>query len=42
VSYEHISRILTALRDVSGVHGSFVLRLNGELVGNVFQGLFVV
>lgn len=40
MSYEHISRILAALRDVSGVHGSFVLRLNGELVGKDLPAVF--
>jgi predicted regulator of Ras-like GTPase activity (Roadblock/LC7/MglB family) len=40
VSYQHISRILSALRDVAGVHGSFALRLDGELVGKDLPAVF--
>lgn len=40
MSYEHISRILSALRDVAGVHGSFALRLDGELVGKDLPAVF--
>jgi predicted regulator of Ras-like GTPase activity (Roadblock/LC7/MglB family) len=35
-----IARALTALRDVAGVHGSFVLRLTGELVGKDLPAVF--
>jgi hypothetical protein len=40
MSYEHISRLLGALRDVVGVHGSFALRLNGQLVGKDLPAVF--
>jgi len=35
-----IARALGALRDVAGVHGSFVLRLGGELVGKDLPAVF--
>jgi len=35
-----ITRALAALRDVAGVHGSFVLRLNGELIGKDLPAVF--
>jgi predicted regulator of Ras-like GTPase activity (Roadblock/LC7/MglB family) len=35
-----IGHALTALRDVAGVHGSFVLRLTGELVGKDLPAVF--
>jgi len=35
-----ITRALSALRDVSGVHGSFVLRLSGELIGKDLPAVF--
>jgi predicted regulator of Ras-like GTPase activity (Roadblock/LC7/MglB family) len=35
-----ITRALSALRDVAGVHGSFVLQLNGELVGKDLPAVF--
>jgi predicted regulator of Ras-like GTPase activity (Roadblock/LC7/MglB family) len=35
-----IGRALAALRDVSGVHGSFVLRLTGELAGRDLPAVF--
>lgn len=35
-----IARALSALRDVAGVHGSFVLSLNGELVGKDLPAVF--
>ena len=35
-----ITRALAALRDVAGVHGSFVLRLSGELVGKDLPAVF--
>ena len=40
MSYEHISRLLVALRDVAGVHGSFALRLDGELIGKDLPAVF--
>jgi hypothetical protein len=44
MSREHtigiVSGILGALRDVVGVHGSFALRLNGELVGKDLPAVF--
>lgn len=40
MSREHISGILGALRDVVGVHGSFALRLNGELAGKDLPAVF--
>lgn len=36
----NISRALAALRDVAGVHGSFVLRLTGELVDKDLPSVF--
>ncbi len=35
-----ITRALAALRDVAGVHGSFVLRLSGELMGKDLPAVF--
>ena len=35
-----ITRALTALRDVAGVHGSFVLSLGGELVAKDLPAVF--
>jgi predicted regulator of Ras-like GTPase activity (Roadblock/LC7/MglB family) len=35
-----IGHALCALRDVAGVHGSFVLRLTGELVGKDLPAVF--
>jgi hypothetical protein len=35
-----IGRTLVALRDVAGVHGSFALRLSGELVGKDLPAVF--
>jgi predicted regulator of Ras-like GTPase activity (Roadblock/LC7/MglB family) len=35
-----VTRALTALRDVAGVHGSFVLSLGGELVGKDLPAVF--
>lgn len=35
-----VSSALSALRDVAGVHGSFVLRLTGELVGKDLPAVF--
>ena len=35
-----VDRALAALRDVAGVHGSFVLRLTGELVGKDLPAVF--
>jgi hypothetical protein len=35
-----ISRALSALRDVAGVHGSFVLRPTGELLGKDLPAVF--
>jgi predicted regulator of Ras-like GTPase activity (Roadblock/LC7/MglB family) len=35
-----INRALGALRDVAGVHGSFVLQLSGELIGKDLPAVF--
>jgi predicted regulator of Ras-like GTPase activity (Roadblock/LC7/MglB family) len=35
-----IQRALSALRDVAGVHGSFVLKTTGELVGKDLPAVF--
>jgi len=35
-----VARALGALRDVAGVHGSFVLQLSGELVGKDLPAVF--
>lgn len=35
-----VQRALAALRDVAGVHGSFVLQLGGELVGKDLPAVF--
>lgn len=40
MSNETISRALSALRDVAGVHGSFVLRPTGELLGKDLPAVF--
>jgi len=40
MSREGISRTLSALRDVAGVHGSFVLRPTGELLGKDLPAVF--
>ena len=40
MSQNGITRALTALRDVAGVHGSFVLSLSGELVGKDLPAVF--
>ena len=40
MSHEGIGRALAALRDVAGVHGSFVLKPTGELVGKDLPAVF--
>lgn len=40
MTHSNISRALAALRDVAGVHGSFVLRLTGELVAKDLPSVF--
>lgn len=40
MSHDGIQRALSALRDVAGVHGSFVLRTTGELVGKDLPAVF--
>jgi len=40
MSNEGISRALAALRDVAGVHGSFLLRSTGELLGKDLPAVF--
>jgi len=40
MSHDGIQRALSALRDVAGVHGSFVLRSSGELVGKDLPAVF--
>jgi hypothetical protein len=40
MSHDSISRALAALRDVAGVHGSFVLRPTGELLGKDLPAVF--
>jgi len=40
MSNEAIGRTLSALRDVAGVHGSFVLRPTGELLGKDLPAVF--
>jgi hypothetical protein len=40
MSNDGISRALSALRDVAGVHGSFVLRPTGELLGKDLPAVF--
>jgi predicted regulator of Ras-like GTPase activity (Roadblock/LC7/MglB family) len=40
MSSNGIARALDALRDVAGVHGSFVLQLSGELVGKDLPAVF--
>jgi predicted regulator of Ras-like GTPase activity (Roadblock/LC7/MglB family) len=40
MSQQGIARTLAALRDVAGVHGSFVLKESGELVGKDLPAVF--
>lgn len=40
MSIDGISRALSALRDVAGVHGSFVLHPTGELIGKDLPAVF--
>ena len=40
MTHPGISRALAALRDVAGVHGSFVLTLSGELAGKDLPSVF--
>jgi predicted regulator of Ras-like GTPase activity (Roadblock/LC7/MglB family) len=40
MSADGITRALSALRDVAGVHGSFVLQLSGELIGKDLPAVF--
>ena len=40
MTHASISRALTALRDVAGVHGSFVLHVNGDLIGKDLPAVF--
>src|SRR5690348_6981417 len=40
MSRDAVTRALAALRDVAGVHGSFVLRLDGELVAKDLPAVF--
>jgi predicted regulator of Ras-like GTPase activity (Roadblock/LC7/MglB family) len=40
MSADGITRALAALRDVAGVHGSFVLQLSGELLGKDLPAVF--
>jgi predicted regulator of Ras-like GTPase activity (Roadblock/LC7/MglB family) len=40
MTQSNIGRALAALRDVAGVHGSFVLRLTGELVDKDLPSVF--
>ena len=40
MSADGITRALSALRDVAGVHGSFVLQLTGELIGKDLPAVF--
>ena len=40
MSADGITRALSALRDVAGVHGSFVLRPTGELIGKDLPAVF--
>ena len=40
MSHDSISHALAALRDVAGVHGSFVLRPTGELLGKDLPAVF--
>lgn len=40
MTHAGIARALSALRDVAGVHGSFVLKLSGELVGKDLPAVF--
>ena len=40
MSADGITRALSALRDVAGVHGSFVLQLSGELLGKDLPAVF--
>jgi predicted regulator of Ras-like GTPase activity (Roadblock/LC7/MglB family) len=40
MSHDGITRALSALRDVAGVHGSFLLRATGELLGKDLPAVF--
>ncbi len=40
MSHSNIGRSLAALRDVAGVHGSFVLQLHGELIAKDLPAVF--
>lgn len=40
MNHSGITRALAALRDVAGVHGSFVLRSSGELLGKDLPAVF--
>lgn len=40
MSHPGISKALSALRDVAGVHGSFVTHVSGELVGKDLPAVF--
>lgn len=40
MTQQGIGRSLAALRDVAGVHGSFLLKLNGDLVGKDLPSVF--
>ena len=40
MSHAGIGKTLSALRDVAGVHGSFVTQLDGELVGKDLPAVF--
>jgi len=40
MTHAPISRTLAALRDVAGVHGSFVLHVNGDLIGKDLPAVF--
>ena len=40
MTHDGIQRALSALRDVAGVHGSFVLQLSGELMGKDLPAVF--
>lgn len=40
MTHQGIGRSLAALRDVAGVHGSFLLKLNGDLVGKDLPAVF--
>ena len=40
MSHDSLNRALSALRDVAGVHGSFVLQPTGELLGKDLPAVF--